>query len=695
MFRDKQVICGQVFVDRLEKVIDWEKKKSELAGVRKSGRLGVALPADVTKLFLEKSARYFSCLAGSGEITGMKPIATSSLTALLPRYGRAIQNFLVFMEKDPVELADPVAARTFAALHGTFPKNLDEFHDVFQIFGEKERKIPLTHLPCFTSMAKNRGAAGLAARIKGFWGWLQEKGWEGHLSSISGLLTTKGIPAAGDMALQELMALFGKESGRIPMQHLTHFTSMAHGSGTKGLAARINDFWGWLQKKGWEVHFSSISGLLHTKGIPAAGDKVLQEFMALFGQESGQIPIKHLSHFTSMHNCKEKEGLIDRIKDFWGWLQEKGWEYHFSSISGLLNRKGIPAAGDEARQELEALMALFGQESGQIPMKHLSHFTSMHSCKEKEGLIDRIKDFWGWFQEKGWVDHFSSISGLLSRKGIPAAGDEARQELEALMALFGQESGKIPIKHLSHFTSMHSGKGTEGLVDRIKDFWGWLQKKGWEGHFSSISGLLCAKGIPAADNKARQDLEAFMALFGNEKEQIPMKHLSHFTSMHSCKEKEGLVDRIKDFWGWLQEKGWVDHFSSISGLLSKKGIPAAGNEARQELEAFIAMFGMESGKIPIKHLSHFTSMHRGKGTEGLVDRIKDFWGWLQKKGWEGHLSSISGLLHAKGIPAADNKARQDLEAFMALFGNEKEQIPMKHKFCPILLPCTAAKKKKG
>ena len=273
----------------------------------------------------------------------------------------------------------------------------------------------------------------------------------------------------------------------------------------------------------------------------------------------------------------------------------------------------------------------------------------MHSCKEKEGLIDRIKDFWGWLQEKGWVDHFSSISGLLSRKGIPAAGDEAWQELEAFMALFGNEKEQIPMKHLSHFTSMHSCKVTEGLIDRIKDFWGWLQEKGWVDHFSSISGLLSGKGIPAAGDEAWQDLEAFMALFGNEKEQIPIKHLSHFTSMHSGKGKEGLVDRIKDFWGWLQEKGWVDHFSSISGLLSKKGIPAAGDEAWQELEAFMALFGNEKEQIPMKHLSHFTSMHSYKGTEGLAVVVQSFWNWLDK---DGTLLREAALLNSQaGIPS--------------------------------------------
>ena len=62
--------------------------------------------------------------------------------------------------------------------------------------------------------------------------------------------------------------------------------------------------------------------------------------------------------------------------------------------------------------------------------------------------------------------------------------------------LFGEEENKIPRTHLSRFTSMQHGKGVKGLAHQAKAFWGWLQGKGWEDDFASISGLLTTHGIP-------------------------------------------------------------------------------------------------------------------------------------------------------------------------------------------------------
>ena len=46
------------------------------------------------------------------------------------------------------------------------------------------------------------------------------------------------------------------------------------------------------------------------------------------------------------------------------------------------------------------------------------------------------------------------------------------------------------------------------------------------------------------------------------------------------------------------------------------------------LKAFFALFEGE-GAIPRQHLPRFTSMHHGKGSQGLASAAKAFWDWLK------------------------------------------------------------------
>ena len=180
----------------------------------------------------------------------------------------------------------------------------------------------------------------------------------------------------------------------------------------------------------------------------------------------------------------------------------------------------------------------------------------------------------------------------------------------------------------------NSNRGTEGLAPRAKAFWDWLQDKGWEGDFASISGLLAKQGIP--DNGNSEDpvakgLENFFDLFGDGENKIPRTHLSRFTSMHCSKGVKGLAPRAKAFWGWLQGKGWVDDFASISGLLTKQGIPNTGNNADPVVKGAGRLFrsvwrrrGKNSPKTSVPfHLNALWQGSRwvsppGKGILGLV-----------------------------------------------------------------------------
>ena len=529
-------------------------------------------------------------------------------------------------------------------------KGLEDFLD---LFGEEENRIPRAHLSRFTSMHSSKGTEGLAPRTQAFWDWLQDKGRVDVFASISGLLTQQGIPDTGNSAdpvvkeLENFFDLFGEEENMIPRTHLSRFTSMHSGKGVDGLAPQAQAFWGWLQGKGWVDDFASISGLLNRQGIPDTGNSVdpvakgLEDFFELFGEEENNIPRKHMPRFTSMCCGKGVVGLAPQAQGFWGWLQGKGWEDDFASISGLLTQQGIPDTGNSADpvvKGLENFFALFGEEENNIPRKHLSRFTSMCCGKRVVGLAPQAQAFWDWLQDKGCVDVFASISGLLAKQGIPDTGNSADpvvKGLEDFLDLFGEGENKIPRTHLSHFTSMHCGKGVGGLAPRALTFWGWLQGKGWVDDFASISGLLGKQGIPDTWNSTdpvARELESFFGLFGEEENKIPRIHLPRFTSMHNGKRVIGLALRAQAFWDWLQGKGWVDDFASISGLLTKQGIPDAGNSAdpvSKGLVNFFDLFGEGENTIPWKYLSRFTSMHSGKGVPP-ANQVLALWTWLDK-----------------------------------------------------------------
>ena len=365
-----------------------------------------------------------------------------------------------------------------------------------------------------------------------------------------------------------------------------------------------------------------------------------------------------------------------------------------------MNRQGIPDTGnseDPVVKGLEDFFKLFGEEENKIPRTHLSCFTSMQHGKGVKGLAPQAQAFWDWLQGKGWEDDFASISGLLTAQGIPDIrnlADPVAKGLENFFELFGEEENKIPRTYLSRFTSMHHGKGVKELAPQVQAFWGWLQDKGWVGDLASISGLLNRQGIPDTGNSedpVAKGLENFFDLFGEAENKIPRMHLSRFTSMHSGKGIAGLAPQAKAFWAWLQGKGWEDDFASISGLLNRQGIPDTGNSedpVAKGLEDFFELFGEEENKIPRTHLSHFTSMHSGKGVVGLASQAQAFWGWLQGKGWEDDFASIGGLLAQQGIPDTGNSADpliKGWKAFSICLGKEKTKFPA--HICPVSPQC--------
>ena len=182
----------------------------------------------------------------------------------------------------------------------------------------------------------------------------------------------------------------------------------------------------------------------------------------------------------------------------------------------------------------------------------------MHGGKSVKGLAPQAKAFWGWLQGKGWVDDFASISGLLINKEFPIPGTvqiRFTRGLESFFDLFGEEGEQNSPETSVPFHFNAHGKGVKGLAPRAQAFWGWLQGKGWEADFASISGLLNQQGIPDTGNSAdlvARELENFFDLFGEGKSKIPRKHLSRFTSMQSVARECHLPTRF-----WLFGHGLI------------------------------------------------------------------------------------------------------------------------------------------
>ena len=571
----------------------WEKKRSKSADAPKRGRRGAELPPDVSCQFLKKSHIYFSNLATADTSAKKQAINTSCLTGLMPKNKGAIKRFLNFQDDDHQRTGRIRVCRSLLGLESTVSRKSGDFQRFYRfVWGRGEQDSPDTCLP-FHFNAQ----------------WQRNK-------RVS------------------------------PPGHMT--------------------FWDWLQGKGWEADFASISGLLNRQGIPDTGNsadpitKELEDFFDLLGDEENKIPRTHLSRFTSMNGGKGVKGLAPRAKTFWDWLKGKGWVDDFTSISGLLSQQGIPDIWNNEHpvaKGLENFFELFGDEENKIPRTHLSRGTSMHSNKGVVELAPRAQGFWDWLQGKGWVDDFTSISGLLNRQGIPDTGNSAdslTRELENFFDLFGERESKIPRKYLSRFTSMHHGKGVKGLAPRAQAFWDWLQGKGWEADFASISGLLAGQGIPDTGNRAdpvAKGLKNFFDLFGKEEHKIPRMHLSRFTSMHCGKGIVGLTPRAQAFWGWLLGKGWEADFASISGMLNRQGIPDTRNSAdpvTRELESFFDLFGERESKIPRKYLSRFTSMQHGKGVPP-ANQVVALWTWFDKDSvllWHG-----ARLFKKEGLPS--------------------------------------------
>ena len=163
---------------------------------------------------------------------------------------------------------------------------------------------------------------------------------------------------------------------------------------------------------------------------------------------------------------------------------------------------------------------------------------------------------WDWLQDEGWVDDFSSISGVLSQKGIPNPGNSDGSDIKGLKAFFALFEGDnaIPRQHLPRFTSMHFGKGSQGLAAAAKAFWDWLKDTKWVDNFSSISGVLSTKGIPNPRNPDDPDikgLKAFFALF----EGITLFPGNIWPALPRCtvvRAVKGWPSAAKLFWDWLQ-----------------------------------------------------------------------------------------------------------------------------------------------
>ena len=460
--------------------------------------------------------------------------------------------------------------------------------------------------------------------------------------------------------MESFFDLFGEEEDKIPRTHLPRFTSINGGKGVKGLSPRAQAFWDWLQGKGWVDDFSSISGLLSTRGIPDTGNRAdtvvkgLENFFDLFGEGESQIPRKYLSRFSSMHCGKGVKGLALQVKAFWGWLQGKGWEDEFASISGLLARQGIPDtenSADLVARGLESFFDLFGEEENKIPRKYLSRFTSMHHAKGAKGLVPRAKAFWDWLQGKDRVDDFASISGLLTKQGIPDTEnsmDPVARELEDFFDLFGEEGNKIPRKHLSRFTSMHGGKSVKGLAPRAKAFWGWLQDKGWEADFASISGLLGKQGIPDTGNNADpvvRELENFFDLFGEEGNRIPRTHLSRFTSMYGGKGVPP-VNQVLALWTWF-DKDSVLLLQAVR-LFNQEGVPSLPtlNSSLDWLKQVSSWDGDDT--VPLKVIAlHLSVPGKKRLTRAQVRSFTEH----QKSGREGALAMLLCRHGSDGVKA--------------------------------------------
>ena len=144
-------------------------------------------------------------------------------------------------------------------------------------------------------------------------------------------------------------------------------------------------------------------------------------------------------------------------------------------------------------------------------------------------------------------------------------------------------------------------------------------------------------------------------LFGEGKDRIPKEHLVRFTSIN-CGKKVPAPKHVQDFWKWIQERGLVNVFPSISSLLCRQGLPDAGNpsdKVMQKLNGFINLFGEGKDSIPREHLIHFTSINSGKGVPDAA-KVKAFWQWIKKKELTKIFPSISNLLCKQRLPDAGN-----------------------------------------
>ncbi|MCG8533216.1 MAG: hypothetical protein MI749_21525, partial [Desulfovibrionales bacterium] len=272
-------------------------------------------------------------------------------------------------------------------------KAMQKLNRFIDLFDDGENSIPEEHLVHLTSICSRKGVPD-TARVWTFWQWIQEKKLTDIFPSISSLLCGCGLPDPQDSSnkvmqkLNRFIDLFGEGEKQIPVQYLSHFTSMNSKKGVPDIAA-VRAFWQWLQDQKLVEIFGSISGMLSGQGLPNPNDpedkvgQKLENFLALFGEGERQIPHQYLSHFTSMNRSK---GVPDAavVQAFWQWLQGQKLVQTLVSISGMLGGQGVPDPNDlegKVGQKLDNFLALFGKGERQIPRQYLIHFTSINSSK--------------------------------------------------------------------------------------------------------------------------------------------------------------------------------------------------------------------------------------------------------------------------------------------------------------------------
>ncbi|MCG8476095.1 MAG: hypothetical protein MI784_11560, partial [Cytophagales bacterium] len=228
-------------------------------------------------------------------------------------------------------------------------KVMQRLNRFIDLFGKGKDSIPKEHLVRFTSICGGKGVPD-ATRVWTFWQWLQEKKLTDIFPSISCLLNGCGLPDpknSSNKVMQKLnrfIDLFGEDEKKIPVQYLSHFTSINSGKGVPDAAA-VQAFWQWLQDRRLVETFASISGMLNGQGLPDPNDpedevgQQLDNFLALFGKGPEQISPQSMTRFTGI---MARRGIPEpaAVRSLYQWLD--GDAILLQQMARLFIRKGLP-----------------------------------------------------------------------------------------------------------------------------------------------------------------------------------------------------------------------------------------------------------------------------------------------------------------------------------------------------------------